>query len=77
MRLGALQQLVFFFEFRRLHLLEIFFETLQPFLDLAEVADHEIEFHILDVAQRIDFASMWNRGILENTHDVGQRIDLP
>ena len=76
MRIGALQQLEFFFEFRRLHLLEIFFQALQPLFDLAEIADHQVELDILDVAQGIDLRHQRNRGVFEHAHHVGERIDL-
>ena len=51
LRLGALQQIEFFFEIRSAHFLQIFLHPLEPLLDLAEIADHEIEFDILDIAQ--------------------------
>ena len=76
LHLGALQQFEFFFEFRRLHLLEIFFQPLQPFFDLPKIADQQIEFHVLDVAQRIDLASVRHRRIVEHTDDVSQRIHI-
>ena len=76
MRLRALQQLEFFFELGRLHLLQVFFHALQPFFDLAEIADHEIEFDILDVAQRIDSPTCGMEWIIESAKHVGQRVDL-
>ena len=76
-RVGALEQLEFFFEFRRLHLLEIFFEALEPLFDLAKIADHQVELDVLDVAQRIDLAHVRNRGIVEDPDHVGERIHLP
>ena len=76
LRLGALQQLEFFFEFRRLHLLEIFFQTLQPLFDLPQIADQQIEFHVLDVAQRINLAHMRNRRIVKHAHHMRQCVDV-
>ena len=76
MRVGALQQLEFFLEFGSLHLLQIFFETLEAFFDLAEIADHQIEFDILDVAEGIDPADVRDGGIFEYADHVGQCIDL-
>ena len=65
-----------FSEFRRLHLLQVFFQTLEPFFDLAEIADHEIELDILDVAQRIDGADMRNRIVFKSAQNVNERIHL-
>ena len=76
MGVGALEQFEFFFQFRRLHLLQIFFQALETFFDLAEIADHEIELDVLDVAQGIDLRHERNRGIFENADHVGERVDL-
>ena len=76
MYLGTLQQLKLFFELGGLHLLQIFFQPLQAFFDLAEIADQQIELHVLDVAQRIDRPHVRNRGIVEDPHDVRQRVDI-
>ena len=57
---GFDEELVFFFEFGCLHLLQVFFEAFEAFFDLAEVADHEIEFDVLNVAEGIDGMDEWN-----------------
>ena len=74
MRLGALQQIEFFFQLGGLLLLQIFFQPLQPLFDLAQVADDEVEIHVLDIAQRIDAAHVRNGGIVKGAHHVRQRI---
>src|SRR5581483_4429694 len=73
-RFGTLQELKFFFQFRRLHLLEIFFQALQTFFDLTEIADHEVEFDVLDIAQRIDGTDVWNGVVFEGANHVGERV---
>ena len=74
--LGFDQQLVFFFQFRRLHLLQVFFQALQSFFDLAKIADHEIELDVLDVAQRIDRADVRNLIAFKRPQHVDERIYL-
>ena len=73
---GFDEQLVFFFQLRRLHLLQIFFQTFEPFLDLAEIADHEIELDILDVAQRIDGADVRNLIAFKGAENVNEGVHL-
>ena len=77
MGLGAQQQFVFFFQFRRAHLLQIFFQPLQSLFDLPKIADHQVEFHILDVARGINIIDVRDRWIHEPTHHVSQRVYLP
>ena len=77
MRLGRFHKLKFFFQVRRAHLLEIFFQAFQAFFDLPKIANHQIEFHILDVTQWVDRADMRNARIIESTHNVRQRIHVP
>ncbi len=76
MCVGAFEQLELFLKLRRLHLFQIFFQPLQPLLNLAQIADHEIELDILDVAQGVNFAHMGYCRIVEGANHVGQRVDL-
>ena len=76
MGFGLDQQLIFLLQIWRAHFLEVFFQALQPFFDLAEIADHEVEFDILDVAQGIDRADMRDGGIFESAQDVDQRVHV-
>ena len=76
MRLGALQQIKFFFQLGGAHLLQIFFHALQALFDLAEIADHQIELDILDVAQRIDRADVGDGSVFKGANHVGQRVDV-
>ena len=76
MSIGPLEQLKFFFELRRLHLLQIFFQALQAFLDLSKIADHQVELDVLDIAQRIDRADMRNGRIVEGADHMGKRVHL-
>jgi len=73
---GLDEQLVFFFQFGRLHLLQIFFQALQPLFDLAEVAHHQVELDVPDVAQRIDRTHVRDRIVLECPQHVDERIHL-
>jgi len=43
---------------------------------LAEVADHEIEFDILDVAEGVDGMDQRNIVALKGAKDVDERVDL-
>ena len=76
MCVGALEQLEFLLQFRSPHLFKIFFETLETFFDLAKVADHQVEFDILDVSQRIYFRDERDRRVFKHAHDMGQRVHL-
>ncbi len=76
MRFRLDQQLVFFFQFRRLHLLQVFFQPLQPLLDLAKIADHQVELDILDVAQRVDRPDVRNGIVFKRPQHVDQRVHL-
>ena len=71
-----MQELVFFFEFRRLHFLQIFFEAFEAFFDLAQIADHQIELDVLDIAQGIDGADVRNGVVLKRAENVNERVDL-
>jgi len=73
-RVGALEQVELFFEFRRLHLLQVFFQALQPLFDLAQIADHEVKLDILNIAQRIDGSDVRDCGIVKGPQDVGERV---
>jgi hypothetical protein len=53
-----------------------FFQALQPLFDLAQIADHEIEIDVLNVAQWIDRADMRNRVVLKRAQYVNERIHL-
>ena len=76
MDLGALEQLVFFFQLGGAHLLQVFFQALESLLHLAKIVDDQVEVDVLDVAQRIDRADVRDRRVVENAHHVGQRIDV-
>ena len=74
--LALMSKLVFFFEFGRSHLLQIFFQALETLFDLAEVADHQVEFDVLDVAQRIDRADVRDGVVFKGAQHVGEGVDL-
>src|SRR2546422_739623 len=76
MRLSALEQFVFFFQFGRAQFLEIFFQALKTLFDLAEVTDHQVEFDILDIAQGIDRANVRDCGVVEGADDVRKLIHV-
>ena len=77
MGIRALEEFEFFLELRRLHLFQIFFNALQAFFNLSQIADHQIEFDILDVAQRINFSYVRDGRIVEHPDHVSQSINLP
>ena len=56
--------------------LQIFFEALKPLFHLRQIADHQVEFDVLDVAQGIDGADMRNRIVLEGAQHMDQRVDI-
>src|SRR5450432_182919 len=72
---GALEQSEFLFQLGRAALFQVFFQALQAFFRLAEVADDEVEVNVLDVAQRIVFSDVRNGGIVEGTQHVGEGVD--
>ena len=76
MRLGLDQKLVFFLKLRRAHFLQIFDEAFEALFDLAEVADHQVEFDILDIAQRVDGADMRDRIVFKGAQHMNQRVHL-
>ncbi len=76
MNLGALEQLVFSLQLGGAHLLQVFFQALEPLFHLAKVGDDEVEVDVLDVAQRIDRPNMRDRRIVEDAHHMSQRIDI-
>ncbi len=57
---------LFLFEIRGSHLLQILLQPLQALLDLRQVRNHQIEFDILDIAQRIDRSHVRNRVVFES-----------
>jgi hypothetical protein len=57
-------------------LLEVFFETFEALLDLAEVADDEVEVDVLDVAEGVDGAYVGDGIVLEGAQDVNERVDV-
>ena len=73
-RIGSLQQVEFFFQLWSAHLLQIFFQTLQPLFDLAKIADHEVEIYVLDIAKRIDRPDVRNGWIVKRPHNVRQCV---
>ena len=73
---GAQQKGVFALQLGGAHLLEVFFDALQALFDLGEVADHEVEFDVLDVAQGVDGADVGNGVVLEGAEDVDEGVDV-
>ncbi len=64
-------------ELRRVALLEIALETLEPLLDNAEVRENDLVLHGADVAGRIDrTGGMRNRRVAEHANDVEQGIGV-
>ena len=74
--LGADQQRLFVLQFAGAAFLEILFQPLQPLFHLRQVADHQIEFDVLDVAQRIDGADMRDRVVFKSAQHVNQRVHI-
>ena len=75
MRFGPFKQIKFFFKIYRAHLFQIFLDALQPFFNLAEITDHQVEIDVFNIAQRIDRPHMRNGRIIECPHHVCQRVD--
>ncbi len=73
---GALEQLEFFFQIGGAHLLQIFFHALNAFFNLAEIADHQIEFDVLNIAQRINRSGVRNGVVLESPHYVRDCVHI-
>ena len=73
---GAEKESLFAFEFAGAALLEVLLEALEALLNLAEVADDQIEIDVLDVAQGIDRADVGDGIVLEGAQDVDERVDV-
>ena len=72
----AQQQGLFAFQLAGAALLQILFHAFQTFFDLRKVADHQVEFNVLDVAQRVDGPYMGNGVVFERAQYVDERIDV-
>ena len=73
--LAAQQQCLLAFEHRVFFLLQVFFDPLEPALDLVEIGEHQLEIQRDGVAQRIDAAGRMRHGrIVEHAQHVCQRV---
>ena len=73
---GAQKQRLLALQFAGAALLQVLFHALEAFFDLGEIADHQVEFDVLDVAQRIDGADVRNGVVFKGAEDVDQRVDV-
>src|SRR5215472_1063400 len=62
------------FEFGISHLLEVFFQPFKPLLNLAQIADDQVEINSLSVAQGIDLADVRDRWIVEGAQHMSQGV---
>ena len=76
MSVGPFQKIKFFFQIGSAHLLQVFFQALQPFFDLPQVTDHQVEIDVLDVAKWIDRPDVRNGRIIEGADHVGQGVHI-
>ena len=74
--LGAEQQSLFALQVAGASFFEVLFQAFQALLNLRQVADHQVELDVFDVAQGIDGADMGNRIVLEGAQHVDQRIHV-
>ncbi len=74
---AAVQKPQLCFEYCLFLFLQIFFDALDPLRALFEVGQDQLEIHVDDVAQRVERpAFVRHRRILEQSHDVRQRVGL-
>ena len=73
---GPLQQLEFSLQVGRAHLLEILFHALHAFFNLPQIADHKVEFDVLNVAQGVNGSDVRNRIVFKGAHHVNDRVHL-
>ena len=64
------------FQFAGAALFQILLDALEAFFHLGEIADHQVEFDVLHVAQRIDGSDVWNGIVFEGAQNMNQRIDV-
>ncbi len=76
MNLGAFQQVVLALQLRRLHLLQVFLDTLEPLFHLSEIVNDEVEINVLDIAQWIDGTNMSDGVVFKGAHHVGQSVHI-
>ncbi len=72
----AQQQSLFVLKIVGAPFLEIFFQALQTLFHLGQVADHQIEFDVLDIAKGIDGANVRNRFVFEGAQYVNQCVHI-
>ena len=73
---GAQEQGVFALELAGALLLQVFLDALEALLDLGQVADHQVELDVLDVAQGIDGADVRNGVVFKGAQHVNERVDV-